>query len=71
MKSYGRLSTAFYDLDKPAPPETAIRFYRSAIGEAAGPALEATRGSGRFLVPPMACGVADDGVDASADMLVS
>ena len=69
MKSYGRLSTAFYDLDKPTPPETAIRFYRSAIGESTGPALEAMCGSGRFLVPLMALGVAVDGVDASAHML--
>jgi hypothetical protein len=69
LKSYGKLSTAFYDLDKPAPPETAIRFYRSAIGESTGPALEAMCGSGRFLVPLMALGVAVDGVDASAHML--
>jgi hypothetical protein len=69
MKSYGRLSAAFYDLDKPAPPETAIRFYRSAIGESSGPALEAMCGSGRFLVPLLELGVAVDGVDASAHML--
>jgi hypothetical protein len=69
MKSYGRLSTDFYDLDKPAPPEAAIRFYRSAIGESTGPALEAMCGSGRFLVPLMELGVAVDGVDASTHML--
>jgi hypothetical protein len=69
MKSYGRLSTAFYDLDKPKPPDTAIQFYLSAIRASPGPALEAMCGSGRFLVPLMELGVAVDGVDASAHML--
>jgi len=69
MKSYGRLSSAFYNLDKPAPPDTAIRFYRSVIGESPGPALEAMCGSGRFLVPLMELGMAVDGVDASPHML--
>lgn len=69
MKSYGRLSTAFYDLDKPMPPDSAIRFYFSAIEESPGPVLEAMCGSGRFLVPLMELGAAVDGVDASSHML--
>ncbi len=71
MKSYGKLCTAFYDLDKPSPPEDAVAYYLAAIAAAQPPALEAMCGSGRFLVPLLQRGAIVDGVDASPDMLAA
>jgi hypothetical protein len=69
--SYGRLSTAFYDLDKPAPPLDALAFHRSQAAESCGIVLEPMCGSGRFLIPLLESGIAIEGVDRSADMLAA
>lgn len=71
MKSYGRLSTAFYDLDKPAAPPDAVAFYLARARSSNGPVLEPMCGSGRFLLPLLQAGVAVEGVDASPEMLAA
>ena len=71
MGSYGRLSTAFYDLDKPAAPRDAVAFYRRRAAQAIGPVLEPMCGSGRFLLPLLQAGIPIEGVDASAEMLTA
>ncbi len=69
MSQYGKLSTEFYDLDKPCPPQGAFRYYLDYAEKAGGPILEPMCGSGRFLIPLMARGIEVVGVDASPDML--
>lgn len=69
MKSYGRLSTLFYDIDKPHPPQAALDFYLSYARAADGAILEPMCGSGRFLIPLMQHGFNLTGTDASPDML--
>ena len=69
MNSYGKLSTAFYDLDKPYPPPDALEFYLQFARSADGPILEPMCGSGRFLIPIMQAGFEVTGVDASFSML--
>ena len=71
MKSYGRLSTAFYDLDKPVAPPDAIAFYRGHAERSQGAVLEPMCGTGRFLVPLLQAGIPIEGVDASAAMLAA
>jgi SAM-dependent methyltransferase len=71
MTSYGRLCTAFYDIDKPAPPPAALAFYTGFAERARGPVLEAMCGSGRFLLPLLAKGLDVDGVDAASAMLAA
>lgn len=68
MNSYRKLCTAFYDLDKPAPPPEALDFYRNYARQSSGRILEPMCGSGRFLLPLLAEGYAVDGVDASPYM---
>ncbi len=69
MTSYGRLSTLFYDLDKPCPPPDGLDFYLSYARIAGGAILEPMCGSGRFLIPLMQHGFNLTGTDASPDML--
>jgi SAM-dependent methyltransferase len=71
MGSYGRLSTAFYDADKPFAPADAVDFYRARAVRSVGPVLEPMCGSGRFLLPLLEAGVPIEGVDGSADMLAA
>lgn len=71
MGSYGRLSTAFYDLDKPAAPADAIAYYLDRARQSEGPVLEPMCGSGRFLLPLLQAGVPIDGVDMSPEMLAA
>jgi len=71
MNSYGRLSTAFYDLDKPAAPPDAIAYYRNCAALSNGSVLEPMCGSGRFLIPLLQAGVPVEGVDASREMLAA
>jgi SAM-dependent methyltransferase len=71
MNSYLKLCTEFYDLDKPHPPEDALRFYARLAEQANGPILEPMCGSGRFLVPLLEMGFDVDGVDASPQMLAA
>ena len=71
MRSYGSLSTAFYDLDKPAAPAEAMAYYLRRALQSNGPVLEPMCGSGRFLLPLLQAGVAIEGVDLSADMLTA
>lgn len=69
MNSYGKLSTAFYDLDKPYPPPDALEFYLQFARSADGQILEPMCGSGRYLIPIMQAGFDVTGVDASFSML--
>lgn len=71
MGSYGKLCTAYYDLDKPAAPPGALAFYRAKAAQSNGPVLEPMSGSGRFLIPLLQAGIAIEGVDASAEMLAA
>jgi len=71
MSSYGRLSTAFYDLDKPAAPPEAVAYYRTRAALANGPVQEPMCGSGRFLIPLIQAGVSVEGADASREMLAA
>lgn len=71
MNSYGKLSTTFYDLDKPHPPPDALAFYMQQALAAGNPILEPMCGSGRFLIPMMLHGFDITGVDASPEMLAA
>ena len=71
MSSYGRLSTLFYDADKPAAPDAEIEWYAQHLPKDAGPLLELMCGSGRLLVPLVAMGPKLHGVDFSTAMLAS
>ncbi len=71
MRAYGKLSTAFYDLDKPVAPPGAIAFYLEQARRSTGPVLEPMCGSGRFLVPLAAAGISVDGTDSSPEMLAA
>lgn len=69
--AYGPLCTAFYDLDKPAPPADALAFYLQRCRQVQGPVLEPMCGSGRFLVPLARAGLDIDGTDAAPAMLAA
>jgi hypothetical protein len=69
MNEYGKLSTEFYDLDKPEAPPDAFDFYEAFAREAQGPIHEPMCGSGRFLLPLLAQGLDISGSDTSLDML--
>src|SRR3954453_4195035 len=69
MNQYGKLSTEFYDLDKPEAPPDAFDFYEAFAREAAGPIHEPMCGSGRFLLPLLAQGLDVSGSDTSLNML--
>lgn len=69
LNSYGKLSTLFYDLDKPDPPPDAFRYYLHHARTAHNDILEPMCGSGRFLIPLMQRGMRVIGVDASPHML--
>jgi SAM-dependent methyltransferase len=71
MPSYNKLSTEFYDLDKPDEPADVLQFYLEYAQAAQGPILEPMCGSGRFLLPLLARGFDVDGVDASPFMLAA
>lgn len=68
---YGRLAALAYEVDKPAGHSFGdVEFYRDALADVAGPVLEPAVGSGRILVPLLQAGVAVEGFDASAEMLL-
>ena len=69
MKSYKKLCTEFYDLDKPSAPEDALSFIKKYLAPIDGPVLEPMSGSGRFLIPLFQRGVKIEGLDPSQDML--
>jgi len=69
MKSYKKLCTEFYDLDKPLAPEDALLFIIQYSAPIEGPVLEPMSGSGRFLIPLFQRGVNVEGLDPSQDML--
>jgi SAM-dependent methyltransferase len=71
MTQYGRLSTEFYDLDKPDAPPDAYDFYAAFATEARGPIHEPMCGSGRFLLPLLASGLDISGSDSSESMLAA
>jgi len=66
---YRKLSTRYYDLDKPRPPRDGLDFYLRRAAENPMPILEPMCGSGRFLLPILEAGYAIEGVDSSPDML--
>jgi SAM-dependent methyltransferase len=68
-RSYARLCSEFYDLDKPRPPPDAFDFYERYARLARGPILEPMCGSGRFLLPLLAQGLDIEGSDTSPSML--
>lgn len=69
MSQYGKLSTEFYELDKPDAAPDAFDFYEAFAQEARGPIHEPMCGSGRFLLPLLAQGLDISGSDASPNML--
>ncbi len=69
MSQYGKLSTEFYELDKPTAPPDAFDFYEAFAREARGPIHEPMCGSGRFLLPLVAQGLDISGSDTSTHML--
>jgi SAM-dependent methyltransferase len=69
MSQYGKLSTEFYELDKPEAPPDAFDFYEAFAREASGPIHEPMCGSGRFLLPLLAQGLDISGSDTSPQML--
>lgn len=69
MKSYKKLCTEFYDLDKPSAPQDALLFIKKYLASIDGPVLEPMSGSGRFLIPLFQMGVKIEGLDPSRDML--
>jgi hypothetical protein len=71
MSQYGKLSTEFYELDKPHAPPDAFDFYEAFAREAGGPIHEPMCGSGRFLLPLLAQGLDISGSDTSSHMLAS
>ena len=70
-KSYQKLCTEFYDLDKPEAGPAEIRFYSDLLKDRKGPFLEAMCGSGRLLIPLLKEGYQIDGIDNSTEMLDS
>jgi SAM-dependent methyltransferase len=69
MSQYGKLSTEFYELDKPEAAPDAFDFYEAFAREAAGPIHEPMCGSGRFLLPLLGQGLDISGSDTSSNML--
>ncbi len=69
MSQYGKLSSEFYELDKPTAPPDAFDFYEAFAREARGPIHEPMCGSGRFLLPLLAQGLDISGSDTSPCML--
>ena len=69
MSQYGKLSTEFYELDKPEAPPDAFDFYEAFAREAQGPIHEPMCGTGRFLLPLLAQGLDISGSDTSPQML--
>ena len=71
LDAYKRLSTEFYELDKPCVPADEMELYWERYVAVGGPVLEPMCGSGRFLVPFAQRGADIDGVDASPTMLAA
>lgn len=76
MNSYGRLSSLFYEADKPEAPAAAWNFYREILERQRGNrrpvdfrVYEPMCGTGRFLLPLSALGYGVTGSDASEEML--
>lgn len=69
MSGYGKLSSEFYDLDKPEPLPDAFDFYAELARRANGPIHEPMCGSGRYLLPLVEEGLDISGSDSSPSML--
>jgi hypothetical protein len=67
MFAYRRLSTDFYDAEKPAADESEVDLFARFLKE--GPSLEAMCGSGRLLIPLLHRGFRPEGVDNAPAML--
>ena len=69
MRNYpGKLSTIFYDITHPFPPEDELQFYLSYAKDDMK-ILEPMCGTGRFLVEFLKNGYDIDGFDISPAML--
>lgn len=66
---YKTLCAQYYDLDKPAASEDALKCYLEYAKEARGPILEPMCGTGSFLIPMLEKGYAITGFDYSPHML--
>lgn len=70
LKTYLRLCSEFYDLDKPMlTGGQEYAFFLSYAQAARGPILEPMCGTGRFLIPMLLAGLPVEGFDASEHML--
>ncbi len=69
LKTYLKLCTEFYDLEKHPHDEEALVFYMQMAQRANGPILEPMCGTGRFLIPMLQAGLDAEGFDASEYML--
>lgn len=70
-KSYGPLSTKYYQYSKPIGYEIMgdISFYKNRLKGIQGSILEAGVGTGRMLIPLLESGFHVDGIDSSKAML--
>lgn len=69
IKTYLKLCTEFYDLEKHPYDNEALSFYINQARQAHGPILEPMCGTGRFLIPMLQAGLDVQGFDASPYML--
>ena len=66
---YKKLSSQWYDLLNPHPPQDEFRFFLEYIKNSSGPVLEPMCGSGRFLIPYLQLGYEVHGFDISEFMM--
>jgi SAM-dependent methyltransferase len=70
LSYYNRLSSEFYDLDKPVGHSFGdIEFYLERLEGCSGRILEPATGTGRILIPLLEKGLQVDGFDSSAEMM--
>jgi SAM-dependent methyltransferase len=69
MRTYGKLCTLIYDLDKPFALKNELDLYTNEITKTDVTILEPMCGSGRFYIPLLKNGYDITGFDLSEDML--
>jgi SAM-dependent methyltransferase len=69
LKTYLKLCTEFYDLEKHENDDQELLFYLKKALQANGPILEPMCGTGRFIIPMLQAGLDIEGFDASPHML--
>lgn len=69
-KTYGKLASRVYELDKPVGRSFGdVEFYLKRLKTLSGPVLEPATGNGRMLVPLARAGYSVSGFDLSSEML--